>query len=81
MDGFTCIVHLQKIIQVPDKISIKVPKLALPKCLYVNHIQLLLCFSVSRIVSSIECYISPSFQRYSSAVVLTPKPNTYFADL
>lgn len=43
--------------------------------------------SASRVVSPAECFISPGMfdvkviQKYSSAVVLHPKPNTYFADL
>jgi hypothetical protein len=43
--------------------------------------------SASRIVSPAECYISPELfdvriiQKYSSAVIIHPKPNTHFADL
>jgi hypothetical protein len=43
--------------------------------------------TASRIVLAAECFVSPRFfdarviQRYSSAVVLHPKPDTHFADL
>jgi hypothetical protein len=43
--------------------------------------------SVSRAVSPAECFLSPrifdvvAIQKFSSAAVLHPKPDTYFADI
>jgi hypothetical protein len=51
------------------------------------RVQLISSVSASHVVYPVECFISPgmfdveAIQKYSSAVVLHPKPDTNFADL